>query len=567
MPEKKVILYLDDDEHWRKIITSGLSDYDLRAVGAAEEFERVLSDPTFKPDLFLVDWLLSRSGEVTAQPLLEKLLHTYPRIPRIVLTAGKGDEEAALRIAALKCDYVAKGELEPIKDAIRRSIDTVANTGAPEQQDSYYEKAALRAVAKQQAELTRENEELAKENQKLEQRKETLEKQNQAVQTQMEEAKEQVQGLVRRREELEKKNKQDQSFFERFLNVSKSIVDQRLSLRQVADRLLQLVLEYSDCSVGILISFDKRGGLLIDDDDKPRTLTAYLGKPISLSDVGDPDQLRALATENGSRIINNFKSDRLTDHTFVTTNLTGITKRNNLLLVPLGLNKVGGALLLFDKRKNTPFDDEDKQKIEQLPLSDILNAAQEMPFRSYDQHGFGKFLLNQVHNRPWEVKPKLLSTAIEFLQAIIYLISILVIVLPGYHIVKYVIDRWWHEIEVPTPHMVILGNIELLLMLLTFVLFSLGLVILFEPKYAQGLPRWMVRFTRLSTLEGTMLRLVVIILAVDVLGRFLASHKHGFTDTAPELFVVAISICLITIAVGVFLKYFLHESESSDDDG
>ena len=64
-----------------------------------------------------------------------------------------------------------------------------------------------------------------------------------------------------------------------------------------------------------------------------------------------------------------------------------------------------------------------------------------------------------------------------------------------------------------------------------------------------------------------MLRLVVIILAVDVLGRFLAWHKRGFTDTAPELFIVALSIGLITIAVGVFIKYFLHENESQDDEG
>jgi uncharacterized membrane protein YqhA len=116
----------------------------------------------------------------------------------------------------------------------------------------------------------------------------------------------------------------------------------------------------------------------------------------------------------------------------------------------------------------------------------------------------------------------------------------------------------------------ILSHIELLLMLLTFILFSLGLVVLFEPVYARSLPKWMLNFTRISTLEGTLLRLVVIILAIHILGRFLDNTTlpdHSTVRYSPyELALVTISVCLVNIAVGLFTKYFLHEKDKKDEE-
>lgn len=559
MSEKKTILYLDDDALWRKTITTGLREFDVLAVGSVEEFREVLRKGEFKPDLFLIDWLLSPSDEATAETLVEDLYKTHQQTPRIVLTAGRGDEGTVRQITKLKCDYVIKGDLGTIREAIRRNFDIVTATGAPEQSESYYTNSALEVLEKT-------NKKLEKDVGDLKQKKDTLDND--------------VHDLEARKLELERKNQQDQFFFERFINVSKSIVDSGLTLLQFADRLLQLLLEFSECSLGVIISFKEKGGLLIDgsgqrdgnESNPAQKLTPYLGKTISVSDIGDSDHLQKLAQGTGNnvkcQIFENFKTNKGAADTFTTTTLAGINRRSHLLLIPIAMNGiVKGVILLFDKRNGKAFDEDDRMKLEQLPLSDILNGAEEMPFRSYDQNGLGKLILKKLFARPWEVKRRILSTAIELLQSIIALIAVFVIVLPGYHIVKYLIKHWWFGVEGHTPHMEILGNIELLLMLLTFVLFSLGLVILFEPKYAQGLPRWMVRFTRLSTLEGTILRLVVIILAVHVLGRFLLADNRAVTDTALELFVVSLSICLITIAVGVFIKYFLHENEDKDDDG
>lgn len=583
MPEKSIIFFLDDEQDSREEIREGLRQYDIRTVGTVRDFWALL-DKGNCPDLFLIDWLLSESDDNAAATLIKELSERYPGIPRVVLTAGQGRQGSARAIAELRCGYVEKGAGFA---AIGRLIDQTLSKSVVKKDAS---PASVKPDISSRVEAPKELDAA------------TVEEIKSEYGSMIDELERSKRELAER----EKALKEEMGFFERFRNISKSIVDPEIKLPQFAAELLPVLIEYTDTRCGAILFFREDNGVFLNSvierpkpaGEKPagQTKTTYTIKPINVGDICKLGELTTFTQEairqasegkvlhSGALIMPDFRNNSM----FRQIRLVEIASRNNLLLIPIEMSgNALGAIFLFDKTDGTEFGQEELERLDQLPLSNMISGASEMPFRTYDQNGWFKYVLSsicrQVSRIPkvrirlkplklektrrsvkaWEIKQGFYSTYMEVLRLSVTLISIAVLALPSYYIIKH----FMFDIRGHTPSMVVLNHIELLLMLLTFVLFALGLVVLFEPSYARGLPKWMLRFTRLSTLEGTILRLVVIILAINVLGRFLRSDQSTITDTAPELFIVAFSICLITIAVGVFIKYFLHESESQDDDG
>lgn len=638
MSEKKIILFLDDQENWRKTITGGLREFEVRSVGSIEEFQEVLQSGDVKPNLFLIDWLLSPAGDSNAEPLIRDLLRDYPDIPRVILTSGQGEPGTAGRIAELQCAYIEKGSgLAALRDVIElNSQEQVVNENEPEltrEQEAFY-KGTLLEIEKRKKELDQQNSKLEEKRKELEQQNSTLRKQQESLQMDKNVLEEQQKELKRQKGVLEERQKilegkntdlelqqkrlqREKDFFERFIGVSKGIVDETLDLTQFAGDLLQNLVEYSDCLAGVIVSFRDGAGVLVDREMNTQTMTdannhvqertifKIMRKRISVSDFSKIHHIQFLMlksedqsgdqTKNqrlqklkakfnkwgigkrvfveSSIILPNFQND---SEAFTKIRLAEIKRRTNLLLIPIKTNgAVIGAILLFDKVVGQCFDKLDQENIEKIPLSDMISGAAEMPFRTYDQKGLFKSILRVVTRlssrvslnvKPWDIKRFFISTYMELLRISVAIISIAVISVPIYLVVKHFL----HPVPGHTLHIDVLGSIELLLMLLTFILFSLGLVILFEPSYARGLPRWMFDFTRISTLEGTLLRLVVIILAIHILGRFLDSMQSPDNSTVRyspfELLIISVSICFIAIVFGVFTKYFLHEEAKDDED-
>jgi len=607
MPEKSIILFLDDEKDSREDICEGLKQYDIRTVGTVSDLWRLLNDEQLSPDLFLIDWVLSESDEDAASRLIKELGERYPGIPRVVLTAGQGRQGSARIIAELRCGYIEKGAGF---DAIGRLIDqTLSKSIVKRDSSPVGVMPDISATVKPTKEIGAATVEETKSEygaviDVLEVRKKELEEREKALTKNLQELQEREESLALQVTDLESARGalvEEMSFFERFRNISRSIVNPEIKLPQLAAELLPVLIEYTDTSCGAILFFREDNGVFLDSavghpkpvGEKSAEKTIKLNTIKSIN-VGDICKLADLTTftqqairqasegkapHSGAQIISDFRNNLM----FRQIRLVEVASRSNLLIIPIEMNgNASGAILLFDKTDRRAFGDEDLVRLDQLPLSNMISGAQEMPFRTYDQKGWFKYGLSwicrqasripkvSIRRKPlrlektmrsikaWEFKQGFYSTYMEVLRLSVTLISIAVLAIPSYYIVKH----FMFDIRGHKTSMQVLNQIELLLMLLTFVLFALGLVVLFEPNYARGLPKWMLSFTRISTLEGTLLRLVVIILAIDLLSRFLVSG-----DSALELFLVTFSVCLITIAVGVFIKYFLHESVSQDDDG
>ena len=179
-----------------------------------------------------------------------------------------------------------------------------------------------------------------------------------------------------------------------------------------------------------------------------------------------------------------------------------------------------------------------------------------MPFRTYDNYG----LLSILLRRPWKLKQYVISTSVEILKVAIYLIAVSFVLFPLYRIssfsILYILGNHNDGLIIQLRKDV-LWDIELLVMSFTFVVFSLGMMILLEPKYAKGLPqKWMLNFSNISTLEKSLFTLVSIILSIHLLSTFLSG-----VPSALNLLITSIAAAIVMIISGIFIKYFLNEKD------
>lgn len=109
IPQKKIVLVIDDDPQMHEIYREALESETVQMVSAAEGDEGIAKAKELKPDLILLDIMLS-SG-LNGFDVLEQLKQnqSLAHIPVIVLTNLDSEHKTAMEIGA--ADYVVKANI------------------------------------------------------------------------------------------------------------------------------------------------------------------------------------------------------------------------------------------------------------------------------------------------------------------------------------------------------------------------------------------------------------------------------------------------------------------------
>jgi len=550
---KSKILYIDDDPEACQSFVNDFQEFDVTVVNSISELYKALETVSNIPDLFIVDWYLPDEMH-TAEGLIVELSKKYPKIGIMILSAGKDYQEMAKTIAKLPIgDFIFKPvfkdstKYDEIKNGINELLSKkqkIEEQGwLKANQEEIFEKLTkkandqIRHITNAAKDFEYKKGILDQENKKLTRQKEILEK------------KSEEQNI----KEIElKKNKQ---LLMSLLSISENIVHEGLGLNEFLADLLNSINSFVPSrAAAILFASNNEGGLFfLKDRNTEVNPQIYKFIKIHVRDLGRGSRIDSLIESDNNVIRTNLQDE----HIFEKASIPEIKNASNVLFIPLKIDdKVIGKLFLFDKIDRLPFNETDYERIQELPLGSILQCASEMPFRTYDNYG----LLSILLRRPWKLKQYVISTSVEILKVAIYLIAVSFVLFPLYRIssfsILYILGNHNDGLIIQLRKDV-LWDIELLVMSFTFVVFSLGMMILLEPKYAKGLPqKWMLNFSNISTLEKSLFTLVSIILSIHLLSTFLSG-----VPSALNLLITSIAAAIVMIISGIFIKYFLNEKD------
>ena len=466
---KPKILLLDDDAGFRKdfLVLFG-DDYTIFDTDTEEEFWRIYQqDGPF--DLLVIDWLLDPSDSTrTSESILQTLSEKEAESPRLVLTAGEGEVETSQRVSELGCEMAFKTEeWDDIAEKIRAIIEGKQPPGASKDE-------MLLVEAKE------------------------------------------------RKREKEKREKA-KAYSDDWINVCDHVVDNSITFEKFCMELLQFIMCHFEARAAAVLTFDRKAAVLAvrkpskhDDEShisietihvtklgKPRELRTAVAEAISDLEYDDIGQVPAKERANFSGLLHK-----------------DIVSAGTLLLEPLckaksPSHKSGdegvegdtreveafGAVLVY------PYPTDSKEDLKamtghltELPLSTPLHAARDMPFRQYEEKGM---LL-----RKCALKLVRCFRAVFLLAAFLVPLSFLYFLVYGF--------------VAGDPSIELLKGIGLALIFFTFLLFSIGLMVLYDPHAARILPSWMIRFARPPEIERTVLASAVSILSLVVVSMFVA---------------------------------------------
>ena len=161
----------------------------------------------------------------------------------------------------------------------------------------------------------------------------------------------------------------------------------------------------------------------------------------------------------------------------------------------------------------------------------------------------------------------ILKSLIELMRGAIVVIALAMCVLPISELLGYRLAFFVEHRGENAPVARALETIDRLVMALTTVIVSMGLVMLYQPRFvprlSDVLPGWVSRFTRIETLKSTILTLVTIIVSLGMLEDFV----HEKAGTMQSLQRSAAGFLLI-IGIAIFIRVALRSKDGatpSDD--
>jgi CheY-like chemotaxis protein len=116
LPKVKKILFVDDEDDWRYMVTAYLTDSGYEVLTAANGVEALRQAERVTPDLVVLD--LNLGGE-SGLPVMRRLKAKLPKTPVLLYTGMENDEEAVqamMREGAHQ--YLRKGTMEDMVRAI-----------------------------------------------------------------------------------------------------------------------------------------------------------------------------------------------------------------------------------------------------------------------------------------------------------------------------------------------------------------------------------------------------------------------------------------------------------------
>lgn len=180
-----------------------------------------------------------------------------------------------------------------------------------------------------------------------------------------------------------------------------------------------------------------------------------------------------------------------------------------------------GAVILYPDARDS-IDDTDLERLNGLFLSTFLSSARDMPFRLYeDRSRFRNFAVPLVR----VVRRSFLVAAA--------VVPLLFFGFLGYAVYEHT-----------DPAVELLKGIAIAVIFFTFLLFSLGLIALYDPAVTRVLPSWMVRFARPPEIERLVLTSAVSLTALLIVG-MLAARLESYSDVSKAATVLGESARII----------------------
>lgn len=116
----KKILFVDDDEHWRLLVDTTLTDAGYEVVAVRDAAEAILRLTQFNPALLILD--LDLGGE-NGLMLMKFVKQDHPELPVILYTGMEHDDHFVARMLQQGArQYVRKGPREALLQAVRTAI-------------------------------------------------------------------------------------------------------------------------------------------------------------------------------------------------------------------------------------------------------------------------------------------------------------------------------------------------------------------------------------------------------------------------------------------------------------
>jgi two-component system nitrogen regulation response regulator GlnG len=116
----KMILFVDDDRHWRLVVETALEEAGYDVVAVRDVREAVLRLDHVKPGLIILD--LDLGGE-NGLMLMKFVKQHHPEVPVILYTGMEHDDQFVqhmLQQGAQK--YLRKGRPEDLLDAVQTAL-------------------------------------------------------------------------------------------------------------------------------------------------------------------------------------------------------------------------------------------------------------------------------------------------------------------------------------------------------------------------------------------------------------------------------------------------------------
>ena len=116
----KKILFVEDDEHWRSIVTIALKEVGHEVLAAADASQALTLTEGVSLGLIILDLDLNGESGLT---LMKYLRHNQPGVPIILYTGMEHDDATVTAMLTQGASqYLRKGSMELLVSAVRRSF-------------------------------------------------------------------------------------------------------------------------------------------------------------------------------------------------------------------------------------------------------------------------------------------------------------------------------------------------------------------------------------------------------------------------------------------------------------
>lgn len=117
---EKKILFVDDEEDWRTVVSTTLKGAGHEVITAADASEAMRLSEGVKLGLIILD--LNLAGE-SGVMLMRYLRRNHPGVPFLIYTGLEHDEEAVGKMLMQGASqYLRKGPMEELVKAVNRSF-------------------------------------------------------------------------------------------------------------------------------------------------------------------------------------------------------------------------------------------------------------------------------------------------------------------------------------------------------------------------------------------------------------------------------------------------------------